>query len=127
MVKMAMIALRERIREDPLLRPCVWLIMQLHDEIVVELPTRLFHVVSQLIRSVMENIIPTASIPFTINIKVGPALGSLTDITHQVANKQNENKEIMPTNEKAQDSHKGLTVFGDTKHDGSAELPPVQD
>lgn len=66
-----MIGLRAAIRQDPDLRCSVWLILQLHDEIILELPENLTDRVATLIRVVMENVIPTASVPFTTNIKIG--------------------------------------------------------
>jgi DNA polymerase I-like protein with 3'-5' exonuclease and polymerase domains len=81
MTKMAMIGLRAHIRHDPELRASVWLSLQLHDEIILELPTRLIPRVSQLVRDVMEHVIPTASLPFTTNIKIGKGLGSMATMT----------------------------------------------
>lgn len=66
-----MIALRMELRHDAELRDSVWLVLQLHDEIILELPSRLLPRVAALVRRVLENIIPGRSLPFTTNIKIG--------------------------------------------------------
>lgn len=73
-----MIGLSRALGEDADLRPHVWLQLQLHDEIILELPARLCTRVAALVREVMEHIIPDALVPFPINIKVGGrSLGQL--------------------------------------------------
>ena len=74
----AMIELSRALADDPDLRPHVWLQMQLHDEIILELPARLCPRVAALVKSVMEHIIPDALVPFPTNIKIGVrSLGQL--------------------------------------------------
>lgn len=75
-----MISLSRHIRSTPSLHGSVWLVMQLHDEIVLELPERLKHEVAAAVHAVMENVIPTSEVAFPVHIKVGSALGSMHDM-----------------------------------------------
>ena len=79
-VVQAMIGLSRHIRSTPSLHGSVWLVMQLHDEIVLELPERLTHEVAEAVRSVMENIIPESGVAFPVHIKIGHAMGSMHDL-----------------------------------------------
>jgi len=74
-----MVALARTIRARPDLHPFVALQLQLHDEIVLELPRRLAPQVAQLVRDVMEHVIPPAQahVPFPINLKLGESLGDM--------------------------------------------------
>lgn len=97
-----MIALRCAIHADPLLRSCVFLILQLHDEIIVELPARLSSHVQQVVRSAMESVIPDASVPFTTNIKLGVELGNMQAVKDKTNEKEQQEEE---EEEKEQQPH----------------------
>jgi DNA polymerase-1 len=79
MVKLAMVALARSLRQRPELHPFVVLALQLHDEIVIELPRRLAQPVAALVREAMEHVIArgSAHVPFPINLKIGESLGDM--------------------------------------------------
>ena len=72
-----MIGLSRYIRSLPSLRPSVWLVLQLHDEIVLELPRRLAAEVEDVVRQVMSQVMPESDVPFPMNIKMGNTLGHM--------------------------------------------------
>jgi len=75
-----MVALAIAIRSDPLLSPLVVVLLQLHDEIIVELPRRLVPQVAALVRRSMEHTISDAEVPFPVTIAVGRNLGDMHEI-----------------------------------------------
>ncbi len=75
-----MVTLAGRLRDDPVLRPLVSLQLQLHDEIILELPRRLVPAVAALVRDAMEHVIPDSAVPFPTNIKCGRNLGDMQSI-----------------------------------------------
>ncbi len=57
--------------------PCR-ILLQLHDEIVLEVDEQHFDRVAAIVAKCMESAVQSASIPFLVNIKRGPRLGSLS-------------------------------------------------
>lgn len=80
MCKLAMIRIHQELQDQADLRATVRIALQLHDEIILELPKRLAGRVAQLLRVGMEAIIQPAHVPFPINIKCGDQLGAMTPI-----------------------------------------------
>ena len=80
MCKLAMLRIRQRLMTRPDLNATVRIALQLHDEIILELPQRLISEVERIVREGMESIITNADVPFTININAGPHLGAMSEI-----------------------------------------------
>ncbi len=76
-VAQAMITVHARLLDDPALRS-VWLVLQLHDELVLELPTRLRSHVAALVVDAMEHrALPGSPVRLVVTAQVGPTLGDM--------------------------------------------------
>lgn len=57
--------------------PVADMVLQIHDEVVMEVPLEHFDRVCGIVRQAMEGVLPSANVAFPVNLKYGPRLGSL--------------------------------------------------
>lgn len=69
-MKLAMLRVDRALRETPSLR--ARLLLQVHDEVVLEMPAEETDAVSDLVRDAMRNAYPELIVPLEVEVKIGP-------------------------------------------------------
>ncbi len=80
LLKQAMLKLHSAFRSSPRYSG-VHMVLQLHDEIVIETPTAVVEEVARTVRRVMENAVPEAKVAFPVALNVGPTWGHMTPLS----------------------------------------------